>query len=73
MVINGITINSCDIPSLLKRFFLVRYTIEPISWNELLNYVDSATRELDLKLMLERYQTEGKFSALFPEDCKNIS
>lgn len=73
MLTSGVAINSSDIPSLLNRFFLVKYIIDPISWNELLKYVNSSTKELDLKLMMERYQNEGKFSAFFPDEFKNIS
>lgn len=73
MLINEAAINSCDIPSLLKSFFLVKYIINPDSWNELLKYINPETKELELKLMMEKYCLEGKFSAFFPEDIKHIS
>ena len=73
MVVNGARINSSDIPSLLKQFFLVKYIIDPNSWNELLKFISPETKEFDLKLMMEAYCREGKFSAFFPEDIKHIS
>lgn len=73
MLINGAGINSSDIPSLLKSFFLVKYIIDPNSWNELLKYISPETKEFDLKQMMKAYCREDKFSAFFPEDIKSIS